>query len=238
MASVGAASKIMTNTPAAPPPPLGQQCSILHHFGTMAGQQNDLTRLPRGEVKFRILVIGRANSGMTSILERVCDTTESPEIHSPSPKRGRPTRPILGRRETAPAPTAVRFLVLVATLQFNLKSSQVQLEPSMEVRQAYTCRCSLIVMTRFMQRPQRNIEDELIFPSHNGYIYHLGPGLESGSDHELNIVRDFVSRRSRERRLKDRVHAIWFVPFGCLQSQVDGVFFPGTAFRWTMTDPR
>ena len=34
---------------------------------------------------FRVLVIGRANAGKTSILQRVCDTTESPKIY----RRGR-----------------------------------------------------------------------------------------------------------------------------------------------------
>ena len=30
---------------------------------------------------FRVLVIGRANAGKTSILQRVCETTESPTIY-------------------------------------------------------------------------------------------------------------------------------------------------------------
>ena len=34
------------------------------------------------DVQFRVLIIGRANAGKTSILQRVCDTTESPEIYS------------------------------------------------------------------------------------------------------------------------------------------------------------
>jgi GTPase SAR1 family protein len=33
-------------------------------------------------VRFRVLIIGRANAGKTSILQRVCDTTESPDIYS------------------------------------------------------------------------------------------------------------------------------------------------------------
>jgi hypothetical protein len=33
-------------------------------------------------VRFRVLIIGRANAGKTSILQRVCDTTDSPEIYS------------------------------------------------------------------------------------------------------------------------------------------------------------
>jgi hypothetical protein len=32
-------------------------------------------------VKFRVLIIGRANAGKTAILQRVCDTTENPEIY-------------------------------------------------------------------------------------------------------------------------------------------------------------
>jgi len=32
-------------------------------------------------VQFRVLIIGRANAGKTSILQKVCDTTESPDIY-------------------------------------------------------------------------------------------------------------------------------------------------------------
>jgi GTP-binding protein EngB required for normal cell division len=46
----------------------------------MDAYQN-LPRAPR-DVKFRVLIIGRANAGKTSILQRVCETTESPVIYS------------------------------------------------------------------------------------------------------------------------------------------------------------
>jgi len=50
-------------------------------------------------IKFRVLIIGRANAGKTSILQRVCDTTESPVAY----------RIVEGRREqvgdSAPRPT-------------------------------------------------------------------------------------------------------------------------------------
>ena len=36
-------------------------------------------------VQFRVLIIGRANAGKTSILQRVCDTTESPEVYRSGP---------------------------------------------------------------------------------------------------------------------------------------------------------
>jgi hypothetical protein len=44
--------------------------------------------------------------------------------------------------------------------------------------------------------------------------------MEAGSEDELKIVQDFVYRKSRERRLKDRLHAIWFVFFGHIQLHV------------------
>ena len=36
-------------------------------------------RLP--DIKFRVLIIGRANAGKTTILQRVCNTTDSPKIY-------------------------------------------------------------------------------------------------------------------------------------------------------------
>jgi len=42
--------------------------------------QRNLPQVPK--VQFRVLVIGKANAGKTSILQRVCDTTDSPEIYS------------------------------------------------------------------------------------------------------------------------------------------------------------
>src|SRR5882762_576294 len=36
-------------------------------------------QLPK--IQFRVLIIGRANAGKTTILQRVCDTTNSPTIY-------------------------------------------------------------------------------------------------------------------------------------------------------------
>ena len=65
-----------------------------------------------------------------------------------------------------------------------------------------------------MQRGQHNIEDELVFTNHKGYVFHDSCGFEAGSEDELNIVREFVLRKLREKRLKNRLHAIWsaFLP--------------------------
>jgi len=121
----------------------------------MASQQNQF-QVPN--FQFRVLIIGRANAGKTSILQRVCDTMEGPKIYR---------------------------------IDRSGQRSQVQLEPSIE-------------------RGLHDVEDELIFEKHDGYIFHDSRGFESGSEDELRIVQDFVRRKSREKRLKDRLHAIWF----------------------------
>jgi hypothetical protein len=65
-----------------------------------------------------------------------------------------------------------------------------------------------------VQRGEHDIEDELIFSSHRGYVFHDSRGFEAGDTKELKIVQEFVYRKTRETRLKDRLHAIWFVPLG------------------------
>jgi GTPase SAR1 family protein len=49
----------------------------------MAAQQI-LPAVPK-YVKFRVLIIGRANAGKTSILQRICGTTEDPEVYKRDP---------------------------------------------------------------------------------------------------------------------------------------------------------
>ena len=44
-------------------------------------QQAKQTRRFIESLRFRVLVLGRANAGKTTILQRVCETTESPKIY-------------------------------------------------------------------------------------------------------------------------------------------------------------
>jgi hypothetical protein len=71
-----------------------------------------------------------------------------------------------------------------------------------------------------MQRGEHNIELELSFSSHDGYVFHDSRGFEAGDDGELKIVQEFVRRRSLEKSLNDRLHAIWFVLFYVHRSAV------------------
>ena len=76
-------------------------------------------RIPN--IQFRVLVLGRANAGKTSILQRVCDTTESPTIY----QRGKD-----GRKKKVRGPHFV--------CESDLTADQFKLEPSMDVSDNHT----------------------------------------------------------------------------------------------------
>ncbi len=78
---------------------------------------------PIPNIQFRVLIIGRANAGKTTILQRVCDTTESPIIY----------RNIGNTREE------VRYSGLVLVLPVLTYTTQVKLDPSMEVGDKRCC---------------------------------------------------------------------------------------------------
>jgi hypothetical protein len=82
----------------------------------------------------------------------------------------------------------------------------------MEVRHAFSCRRRLTVRILLLQRGLHNIEDELIFTNHDGYVFHDSRGFEAGGEEELKIVQNFVRRMSQGEELNDKLHAIWFVP--------------------------
>jgi GTPase SAR1 family protein len=68
------------------------------------------------EIPFRVLIIGRANAGKTSILQRVCETTESPSVYR---------KTLIGNKLVRGSNHFVS--------KSDLTSDQINLEPSMEV---------------------------------------------------------------------------------------------------------
>ncbi|KAN0137565.1 hypothetical protein V8E53_004616 [Lactarius tabidus] len=113
------------------------------------------TRRRFADLQFRVLVIGRANAGKTSILQRVCETTESPTIY-----RGD-------------------------------EEEEVTLNPS-------------------MNRGEHCIDDALVFSNHKGYVFHDSQGIEAGDEEKLEILKDFIRRKCGEKRLGNKLHAIWY----------------------------
>ncbi|KAL4062422.1 hypothetical protein V8B97DRAFT_2037842 [Scleroderma yunnanense] len=64
-----------------------------------------------------------------------------------------------------------------------------------------------------LKRGYHNIEDELIFWSNPGFIFHDSQGFEAGSDSELRSIKKFIAEQVAVMRLEKWIHAIWF----CIQ---------------------
>jgi len=105
---------------------------------------------------FRVLILGRANAGKTTILQKVCNTSEQPVI-------------------------------------FDGKGRKID----------------NAVVTPSSTRGIHDIENEMVFKSNSGFIFHDSRGFEAGGDYELRVVKDFVAQRARRKRLEDQLHAIW-----------------------------
>ena len=64
---------------------MGQVKSKLSSRERAIDAQQILPEVP-GDLRFRVLIIGRANAGKTTILQKVCDTTEGPEVYRLGPR--------------------------------------------------------------------------------------------------------------------------------------------------------
>ncbi|KIJ61155.1 hypothetical protein HYDPIDRAFT_97230, partial [Hydnomerulius pinastri MD-312] len=120
-------------------------------MSVQASRAKELTR------RFRILVIGRANAGKTTILQRVCRSTEHPEIYD---RDG-----------------------------------------------AKVCKVMLALQT---PRGLHDIENEMIFKSNPGFVFHDSRGFEAGGRDELDKATKFIAARANKMSLEDRLHAIWY----------------------------
>jgi hypothetical protein len=54
-----------------------------------------------------------------------------------------------------------------------------------------------------------NIENELVFRSNPGFIFHDSRGFEAGGVAELNTVKRFIADRSKTTKLEMQLHVIW-----------------------------
>ncbi|KIM30955.1 hypothetical protein M408DRAFT_65939 [Serendipita vermifera MAFF 305830] len=125
--------------------------------------------------KFRILIIGRANAGKTTILKRVCDTTEAPEVYN-----------IHGEK-------ACRYITEMLILTLYRRD---QIDRS--------------ILTASAGRGEHDIENEMVFTSNPGFRFHDSRGFESGGIDELDRVKAFITQRSQDRKVENRLHAIWY----------------------------
>ncbi|KAJ8593997.1 hypothetical protein M405DRAFT_858492 [Rhizopogon salebrosus TDB-379] len=107
--------------------------------------------------RFRILVVGRANAGKTTLLQRICNTTEKPEI-------------------------------------FDREGNKID----------------AVVVQGSVNRGYHDIENELVFTSNQGFVFHDSCGFEAGGEDEFTKMKKFVLDRASTTILKERIHAIWY----------------------------
>jgi len=64
-------------------------------------------------------------------------------------------------------------------------------------------------LLKVWQRGEHDIENEMIFESNMGFVFHDSRGFEAGSTSELDKVKDFVQKCSTKKNLRDHLHVIW-----------------------------
>ena len=173
---------------------------------------------------FRILVIGRANAGKTTILEKVCGVAQGtqPAIfdgHGHKLKANTKEEPI----EKSKFKLALKGL-------FPSKPSVTHLTPSAQV----SCKVKHmnlhpLIYNQF-QRGIHNIEHQMTYSGSN-FIFHDSQGFEAGTSKELEVVWKFIEERSIAAELKDQLHAIWYLisVLCCWMTKL----FVGIVYLWT-----
>ncbi|KAG1801313.1 hypothetical protein EV424DRAFT_1331719 [Suillus variegatus] len=102
--------------------------------------------------RFRILIIGRANAGKTTILQSICNTWDNAQIYNSAGEK------------------------VGITLLHKL----------------------------------HDIHNEMVFQSNLGFVFHDPRGFEAGSESEFDKVKAFITDRSKETKITNRLHAIWY----------------------------
>jgi hypothetical protein len=63
------------------------------------------------------------------------------------------------------------------------------------------------------QRGEHNINDELVFSSNEGFVFHDSCGFEAGSTEEVTAMQEFLLKRAMAGSLDEKLHAIWCVKY-------------------------
>ena len=143
--------------------------------------------------RFRILVIGRANAGKTTILKKICDSTEDPEIYNG-----------WGRKVWFPFQSGSHQGLMVGD---QVDRAQIQGSAGVSASRHYKSKFQVQLMC--FKRGMHDIENEMVFRSNSGFVFHDSQGFEAGGVKEFDRMKDFVAERAKTTFLKRRIHAIW-----------------------------
>ncbi|KAJ3481217.1 hypothetical protein NLI96_g7813 [Meripilus lineatus] len=162
--------------------------------------------------QFRILVIGKANAGKTTLLRKVClaSADVEPTIRD---KEGNvidldganeiPLMRKLWRRlqkkshGASPEPTS-------EVIPLPIPEPTVDLIPSLD--RLPQIRKDILKPSNL--RGNHDIEYEITFPGSN-FVFHDSEGFEAGGASEVERVKTFIRERGGNSDLKNQLHAIW-----------------------------
>jgi len=162
--------------------------------------------------RFRILIIGRANAGKTTILRAVCGTEEEPDVYD---EEGRKLEHLQDKATVDPARSkfhtirkAMGNLKKKASLIFLRKRPSLDLV-GVNPRPILVEGNSTSILLPSSMRGLHNIKYSLVFPSNPELVFHDSRGFESGATDELELVRKFIQDCAAKGTMEEQLHAIW-----------------------------
>ncbi|KAG2160049.1 uncharacterized protein EDB93DRAFT_36067 [Suillus bovinus] len=66
------------------------------------------------------------------------------------------------------------------------------------------------ILTPSTERGSHDIENEMVFRSNPGFVFHDSRGFEAGSESEFEQVKAFIKDRSKETKISKQLHTIWY----------------------------
>lgn len=140
---------------------------------------------------FRILVIGRANAGKTTLLKQVCNTTEELCIYNEEKKS-------------------------LVCFHSDNSNPQANFQRVITVGANWRCNHHLRVLNVYIpidfvdQHGIHDIHCLFAFANNLQFIFHDSPGFEKGDGTQLKEVQDFIKQHAKATDVEDQLHAIWY----------------------------
>jgi len=162
-----------------------------------AAQTIDMDEVRETCPVFRILIIGRANAGKTTILQKVCNVSKDtkPVVYDAD---GNEIKPGHGSKFSS-----LRNRLLPSSWMRKRRAAQ----PSGS--ESDSDRNDTDILRSSTQRGRHDITNQITYPG-SRFIFHDSRGIEAGSLDEFQIIHTFIRERASKPSLDKQLHAIWF----------------------------
>ncbi|KDQ16454.1 hypothetical protein BOTBODRAFT_249259 [Botryobasidium botryosum FD-172 SS1] len=159
--------------------------------------------------RFRILVIGRANAGKTTILRAVCGAKGEPNVYDQDGNK-MATVPDARPEEAPDATVAGNETRPARSIHSRLLCGALDSVFASDLPPVSNFGPTNPILLPSSLRGEHNIEYSLVFPSSPGFVFHDSRGFESGAVEELELVREFIQKKASLGSIKNQLHAIWY----------------------------